>query len=115
MKSKHHWPARAFTIRNVGDAPCEIVTKGRDRWALEALIAAGPKGCTPYRNPAAPRWAAYVHNLRGLGVAIYTITEAHGGPFAGHHARYVLACNVTAGREAFDHSAGTGGMNGGAA
>lgn len=114
MQSKNHWPARAFTIRNAGNAPCEIVAKGRDRWALEALIAAGPRGCTPITAPA-PRWAAYVHNLRGLGVAIYTITEAHGGPFAGHHARYVLACNVTAGREAFDHSARTGGMNGGAA
>lgn len=115
MKSKSNWPARAFTIHGEGAAPCEIVAKGRDRWALEALMAAGPKGCTPYRNPAAPRWAAYVHNLRALGVAIDTITERHGGPFAGHHARYVLTCRVKAGRDGFDPSAGPGGMNGGAA
>lgn len=99
MTFKNHWPARAFTIRAGGEAPRVIVAKGRDRWALEALMAADAKGCTPYRSPAGPRWAAYVHNLRALGVAIGTITEAHGGAFAGHHARYVLACTVAAGRE----------------
>ncbi|MBB1498538.1 hypothetical protein H5394_10340 [Paracoccus sp. MC1862] len=98
MTFQRQWPARAFTIRCEGDAPCLIIAKGRDRWALEALMAAGPNGCTPINNPA-PRWAAYIHNLRALGVAIDTITEKHGGPFAGHHARYVLRCHVTAGRE----------------
>ena len=39
------------------------------------------------------------YTLRALGVAIDTITEKHGGPFAGHHARYVLASHVAAGRE----------------
>ena len=112
MNRQNHWPVRAFTIRNGGEAPCVIIAKGRARWALEALMAAGPEGCTPIINPA-PRWAAYVHNLRCLGVAIDTITEKHGGPFAGHHARYVLACNVTAGRDGFDPFAGTGAMNGG--
>ena len=112
MTCQNPWPPRAFTIRSEGDAPCVIIAKGRDRWALEALMAAGPKGCTPICKPA-PRWAAYVHNLRALGVAIDTITEKHGGPFSGHHARYVLACNVTAGRDGFDPFAGTGAMNGG--
>ena len=37
----------------------------------------------------------YVHNLRRFGVAIETITEQHGGAFAGNHARYVLMANVT--------------------
>lgn len=114
MTLQSHWPARAFTIRREGDAPRVIITKGRDRWALEALMTAGPKGCTPLHNPA-PRWAAYVHNLRALGVAIETITEKHGGPFAGHHARYVLRCDAAPGREGFDPFAGAGGTQGGAA
>lgn len=98
MNYQNHWSARAFTIHEPGEPARVVIAKGRDRWALEALMAAGPKGCTPINNPA-PRWAAYVHNLRALGVSIDTITEPHGGPFAGHHARYVLAGTVTAGRE----------------
>lgn len=70
-----------------------IVVAGRNRWALENLRRAGPEGCTPINNPA-PRWSAYVWNLRELGVEIETITEPHGGDFAGHHARYVLRCHV---------------------
>ena len=114
MTFRKQRPERAFTIRSEGDAPRVITAKVRDRWALEALMAAGPNGCAPIADPA-PRWAAYVHNLRALDVAIDTITEKHGGPFAGHHARYVLRCNVTAGREGFDPFAGTGTMKGGAA
>jgi len=45
-------------------------------------------------NPA-PRWSAYVHNLRESGVEIETVTEPHGGDFAGHHGRYVLRCGVS--------------------
>jgi hypothetical protein len=40
---------------------------GRDAWALSELIKAGEKGCTPVNNPA-PRWSAYVHNLRKVGL-----------------------------------------------
>lgn len=93
MAYQRQWPARAFHISRAAEPPCSIVVNGRDRWALEALIKAGPKGCTPIHNPA-PRWAAYVHKLRDAGVTIETFTETHGGPFAGHHARYVLACQV---------------------
>lgn len=107
------YPARVFTIGN-GDAdPLHIVAKGRDRWALEVLMAAGSQGCTPIVNPA-PRWAAYVHNLRTLGVTIDTITERHGGSFAGHHARYVLRSIATAGQDGFEPCCGTGAMKGGA-
>lgn len=98
MAFRTTWPLRAFTIRDGSEPPRVISVQGRDRWALEALAAAGPKGCTPLRNPA-PRWSAYIFNLRKIGVAIDTITENHDGPFAGHHGRYVLACNVTPGRE----------------
>ncbi|CAN1520894.1 hypothetical protein MCELHM10_01094 [Paracoccaceae bacterium] len=70
-----------------------VAVKGRDEWALDRLREAGPKGCTPIDQPA-PRWSAYVHNLRGLGVPIETMTEPHGGEFAGHHGRYVLRARV---------------------
>lgn len=70
-----------------------INVKGRDRWALEELRKAGGKGCTPIKNPA-PRWSAYVFNLRERGVEIDTITEPHGGDYAGHHGRYVLRSAV---------------------
>jgi len=78
---------------SAGDA-FRIIVTGRDRWALEELRRAGAQGCTPIDNPA-PRWSAYVHNLRELGVDIETITEPHGGDFAGHHGRYVLRCGVS--------------------
>lgn len=93
MTMKDDWAARVFTVRKDGADPVIITVKGRDRWALETLIQAGPVGVTPITNPA-PRMAAYVHNLRALGVPIETITEAHEGAFAGHHARYVLKAVV---------------------
>jgi hypothetical protein len=66
---------------------------GRVRWALEMLMDAGLKGCTAISAPA-PRWAAYVHRLRQMGVLIETITEPHEGAFPGTHARYVLRSEV---------------------
>jgi hypothetical protein len=63
--------------------------KGRDAWALAELVKAGPDGCTPITHPG-PRWSGYVLKLRKMGVNIETVTEKHGGTFAGHHARYVL-------------------------
>lgn len=68
---------------------------GRDEWALRQLIAAGQKGCTPIDNPA-PRWSAYIHKLRRMGIDIETVDERHGGPFPGRHARYVLHSLVRA-------------------
>jgi len=71
-----------------------IIVVGRDAWALDNLIKAGKKGCTPIDNPA-PRWSGYIHKLRkNYGIDIETIDEAHGGPYAGTHARYVLKSNV---------------------
>ena len=88
------WGKALFTIQNETDPPFDIVVSGRDRWALEALSAAGDRGCTPIDTPG-PRWSAYVFCLRELGVGIATVTEAHGGPFKGTHARYVLTSKVT--------------------
>lgn len=68
----------------------EIITvRGRTAWALASLIQAGATGCTPITRPA-PRWSHYVFSLRGIGVPVETVTEGHGGPYSGHHARYVL-------------------------
>jgi hypothetical protein len=76
--------------------PVTIHAMGREAWALDRLHAAGSKGCTPIEEPA-PRWSAYVHALRERGVPIVTLREAHGGDFAGHHARYVLRATVQKG------------------
>lgn len=97
MGSTEQWPARAFTVQHQAADPKVVVVKGRDRWALEQLITAGEKGCTPITNPG-PRWSAYVHKLRKFGIDIDTLHESHEGPFPGHHARYVLKARVTAGR-----------------
>ena len=77
-------------------APFAIALKGREVWALDRLAEAGPRGCTPIEHPA-PRWSAYVHRLRGLGVPIETLHEPHGGDFAGTHGRYVLRARVVKG------------------
>ncbi|RDW13764.1 winged helix domain-containing protein [Paracoccus thiocyanatus] len=99
MSFKEQWPARAFTIRDGEADPRVVVVKGRDRWALEHLMQAGPRGCTPIDHPG-PRWSAYVFKLRKAGVSIETIHEPHDGPFPGNHARYCLRSSVTPGREA---------------
>lgn len=78
---------------SAGGDPFRIVVSGRARWALDRLRTAGANGCTPIAEPA-PRWAAYVHTLRNLGVPVETIHEPHGGEFSGTHARYVLRCQA---------------------
>ena len=69
--------------------PTRIYLMGRNAWAFLELKKAGVSGCTPINQPA-PRWSAYVFNLRRAGLNIETVTESHGGTYAGHHARYVL-------------------------
>ena len=81
--------ATNYCITNPGEAPFILSLKGRNNWALKELAKAGKAGCTPIKNPA-PRWSAYIHNLRSFGVKIQTVTEQHGGAFAGNHGRYVL-------------------------
>lgn len=97
--NQQRWNSAEFIIRNTGDAPFQITVTGRERWALECLMAAGDTGCKPIETPG-PRWSAYVFDLRVIGHDIETINEAHSGPFAGTHARYVLRSNVAlAGRD----------------
>ena len=92
--------AVTFTVtpHDADAAPMTIAVSGRVLWALERLAEAGPRGCTPITEPA-PRWAAYVHTLRGLGVPIETVHEEHEGDFPGTHARYILRATVTPGTE----------------
>lgn len=66
---------------------------GREAWALAELVRAGERGVTPLDTPG-PRWSAYIHDLRSAGLDIETVTELHGPPFPGHHARYVLRSAV---------------------
>ena len=96
---KTHWAPAAYQVTKTDGTTFNIIAKGRDRWALDCLRQAGPKGCTPIDHPG-PRWSAYVFNLRGAGLEIETITEAHKGDFPGHHARYVLTSTVTPARTA---------------
>lgn len=71
-----------------------ICPDGRDGWTLRELVRAGDKGVTPLERPA-PRWSAYVFDLRHeWGLDIITLDEHHGGPFPGRHGRYVLRSKV---------------------
>jgi len=93
MVDKQIWNKALFEIDPQKGSSKHIEVSGRDRWALEALIAAGRRGCTPIDTPG-PRWSGYVYNLRKLSVPIETIAERHSGPFSGTHARYVLRASV---------------------
>lgn len=73
----------------------KFTLSGREAWALHRLIEAGEVGVTPVSEPTGPRWSAYIHKLRRAGLEIETITETHGGPFPGTHARYVLHSKVS--------------------
>jgi hypothetical protein len=79
----------AFTVTNPNGDTFRLSLRGRNLWAMLRLIEAGKKGCTPIRQPA-PRWSAYIHNLREMGVEIKTEIERHGGTFAGNHGVYIL-------------------------
>ena len=86
--------ARLVVIVRAGSDGRTFTVRGRDAWALLELLKAGARGCTPIDNPG-PRWSAYVHALKTeRGLAIETVHESHGGPFAGTHARYVLRSAV---------------------
>lgn len=89
--------AAAYVITPSAGEPFTLCLDGRVQWALDRLRRAGLQGCTPIDDPG-PRWSAYVHRLRRMGVAIETIYEPHGGPFAGTHGRYVLRSRVTPAR-----------------
>lgn len=96
MANTPSWGMAPYCLHHADGTASNHLLKGRTRWALECLLLAGTKGCTPIDNPA-PRWSAYIHILRELGFDIVTLHEAHDGPFAGTHGRYVLQSRVTRG------------------
>lgn len=75
MTDKTNWGKALFATHLKNGKTRLIIVSGRDRWALECLIAAGSKGCTPIDTPG-PRWSGYVFNLRALEVPIETVTMA---------------------------------------
>ena len=92
--SKRHSRGALYQVTPVAGEPFRILVAGRDKWALDRLRAAGMEGCTAISEPA-PRWSAYVFNLRALGLDVETVTETHERGFPGHHARYVLRLGVS--------------------
>jgi hypothetical protein len=79
----------AFNVTE-GEDVRTISPAGRDAWALGELILAGETGCTPITTPG-PRWSGYIFKLKRIyRLNVETITEMHGGDYAGKHARYVL-------------------------
>jgi len=47
MADRKSWGTALLNVDLKESSTRQIVTAGRDRWALECLIAAGDKGCTP--------------------------------------------------------------------
>ena len=90
---KTTWGKVPFNIHKTNCIKAHATICGRDLWALECLMTAGPIGCTPLNHPS-PRWSAYVFDLREMGIEIGTVTEPHGLPFPGAHARCVLKSQV---------------------
>jgi hypothetical protein len=78
----------------VGEDGKVVTVRGRAPCALLEVKAANDNGCTPIDHPG-PRWSGYVHKLRKAGIVIETNREAHGNPFPGQHARYVLRSLIT--------------------
>ena len=80
-------------IRVGGHEGRTVKVRGRDAWALDALLRAGERSVTPIER-SAPRWSHYIFKLRRAGLVVETIDEPHAGTYAGHHARYVLRSSV---------------------
>jgi winged helix domain-containing protein len=89
-------PKTYFITEAEGGQPEIQISEKRTASALDELIEAGPSGLTTLERPA-PRWPSHVHKLRHRhDIDVATVTEQHGGEFAGHHARYVLRSKVRA-------------------
>lgn len=80
-------------ITLLSEPPRTFELEGRLGWAMFNLAKSGTTGITTIERPA-PRWSAYVHELRKLGIQIETEMEPHAGAYSGHHARYRLACSA---------------------
>jgi hypothetical protein len=99
-----------FSVVDAHGAARILELKGRNAWALTELVRAGNDGCTPIDTPG-PRWSSYVHKLRRRGLDVQTITETHGGPFKGTHARYILRSTVQCQSEPIGNTSGRSATN----
>ena len=77
-----------------GDSAPVRTLQGRDAWLCKKLIERGDRGVTPI-DEIGPRASHYAFKLRRAGIVIETVTESHGGPFAGTHGRYLLRTPLT--------------------
>lgn len=91
--SNRRWRKAQYLIRDPGGWERVITVSGRERWALETLMAAGATGCTSLTAPA-HRLASYVCRLRDKGVLIVTEREQNDGEFPGVHGKYILLAKV---------------------
>lgn len=87
---KPHFPK---VLASLADGS-KIHATGREGETLIRLVEKGTRGLRAYDFPGGPpfRLPAYVHDLRGMGLAIRTDREKHA---TGHHAVYVLESPVT--------------------
>lgn len=89
------WGLAAYVVHEGEGETREIQLMGRDRWALEMLMKAGPRGITAIEMNG-PRLHAYIFDLRHEhDLSIIREDEPHGGDFPGHHGRYFLLTKVT--------------------
>ena len=84
-------PVTALCVKH---GECETTLKGREAFALNALVERGAQGVTPLEW-VGPRWSDYCLKLRRRGFDIETINERHGGAYAGRHGRYILRSPIT--------------------
>lgn len=95
MSDKKKWGIARFSVIAESGEAREIRLMGRDRWALEMLMQAGPRGLTAIELNG-PRIHAYIFDLRHEhGLQIIREDEPHKGDFPGHHGRYFLKSKVT--------------------
>jgi hypothetical protein len=74
---------------NLSEQSRTFELKGRLGWAMAQLVEVRLEGLTPMARPA-PRWSAYLFDLRELGIPI----ETHEGNYPGTHAQNVLPCDA---------------------
>lgn len=89
MATRRNYPKVLARI----DGGAFVNATGREGLTLLTLVERGADGVSGLDFPGGPayRLAAYVCDLRGMGIGIRTETESHG---IGHHARYFLTTPV---------------------
>jgi hypothetical protein len=90
---RHQSYVKKLTVQIGGTEGIVLAFRARLAWALLCLIDAGQTGVAPLERPA-PRWSQYIALLRQRGLAIETVFERHGGPYAGRRGRYVLHSSI---------------------